>query len=339
MKLATLAATWLVLESGFAVGQPAPEPFRLLYTAFTGCPDQAQFVAWVTAKSVRARPAKAGEQGRTFVVSLRSDGGQVRGSLALVGPDGVTEEREITADDCEQAARAMSLVMALAIDPRSLGAPPSEPDDGQDQEESEPVAAPEPRRPAAPVDSAKPAPQARGTPWLVAGAGAEWRTGVVPDVATVPCGFAELRLMRSTVGVVTLGFGRRTASLDPGDAVFTYVAARFELCRWLIEAPVKAGPCAGLTGGGVAARGDDRGGSSELESTERHIQPWLEPGLAAKVGWQPTSWAELRARAGLGIPVLKPRYYFSLGPDDQQVVYSTPGSAANLGLEAGVVFR
>jgi hypothetical protein len=342
MKLAVLVGAWLLLQSRAVAAQPEPEPFRLLFTAFTGCPDQAQFVDWVMAKTGRARPAKAGEPGRTFVVSLRSDGDQVRGSLALVGPDGVTEEREVTAHTCEQAARAMSLVMALAIDPRSRtdsSAPPADSDAQAEETQNDNERAPAraPRRRTRRVQPTERAPQGPETPGLVVGAGAQWRTGVAPDATIVPNAFVEVRLLPSMVAAGALGFARRSAGTGLGDAMFTFVAAGLQLCRWFVESPVVAGPCVGVTAGGVGARGENASVHGGVVAAPLRVEGWLEPGLAAKVGWQPAPWAMLRVDAGLGVPVVRPRYYFQ-GSDEREVVYAVPAWTGAVGFGAGMVF-
>lgn len=337
-KLAVLAGAWLLLQSWAALAEPEPEPFRLLYTSVTGCPDERTFIDWVVTKNDRARPAKPGEHGRTFVVSLHSDQGKIRGSLALVGPDGVTEEREITADTCEHAARAMSLIMALALDPRS-----------REASEANPAAQPvRPRPKPRGQDSARRRPPAttkapaRSTEAsadrIVAGVGPEWWAGVAPGMPTALTAFAEARLLPSTTGTVTLGISRTSVTEQLGAAVFTFGGARFEACQWLVESTVRLGPCAGAAGGLVVARGDDRDGQSELVVTQRRIEPWVEPVLLARAGWLPVRWAELRLLAGVGVPLYRPRYYFQEG-SAKPVFYAVPAVVGGVGLGAGLTFR
>lgn len=336
---------WLIgacLLLGSAVGrtEAASTAFQLVYTASDGCPSEADFIALVVARTHHARLARPGEDRRTFVVSLRAEGRRTRGSLALQGPGGTTETREIVAESCEQAARAVSLIVALALDPSS-------PDPSYENPAPKPAPSGRQRgrlqKPPSSGRSAHDDMATKSVPAAVVSTGlsAELRGGVAPaPVLVVPSLFASVRLdPRWTAAIVTVGMGRRVASLGLGEARFTYLAGRAELCAWLVQSPVRAGPCAGFSAGVVSARGASGDHPGTLAVKEHRIEPWLEPTGMARLSWAPVAWIELNAVAGLGAPLYHSLYYFGRGSGEPFVVHQVPNVAGFAGLGAGLVFR
>jgi len=330
---------WLVgvcLLSTSEMGHAGEEPaaFQLVYTASAGCPNEADFVSRVTARTQHARLAKPGEDRRTFVVSLQAEGRRTKGSLTLEGPGGRTETREIVAETCEQAARAMSLIMALALDPAS-------PEPGRETPPPPPPSDERRRRSRAPSPEGPPSSSTRARPAIATtGLSAELRGGVAPaPVLLVPGLFAAYGLEpRWMSAVVTMGLTRRVVGVELGEARFTYLAGRAELCAWLVQSPLRAGPCAAFSAGVVVARGAKAGHPGVLAETERHVEPWLEPAAVARLSWNPIATVEIDAAGGVGAPLLHSVYYFRRSSADL-VVHQVPRVAGFAGIGAGVVFR
>jgi hypothetical protein len=104
------------------MGEGAQEPFRLEYRAGSGCPDEASFLARVQERTERARRAGEGEQARTFRVEL-GDAPHPSGTATVV--DGACTEgtRSVDAGTCDEVADALSLIVALALDPHAHAPP------------------------------------------------------------------------------------------------------------------------------------------------------------------------------------------------------------------------
>lgn len=111
-------AAFLCIAAAIAarvVAQPAPSNptgVELRYEAFAGCPDREAF-----AKNLEARRRGAAGPPRAVQldVRLRSAGARVEGSLVVSGANGAGSERRIVASTCGEAADALALIAALAL--------------------------------------------------------------------------------------------------------------------------------------------------------------------------------------------------------------------------------
>jgi hypothetical protein len=94
------------------------EPIRIAYHAPARCPDEAQFLGEVFARTPLARSAAEGEAAREFAVDI-ADGsdGALSGSLEIHSTDSPVSRRDITATRCDELVSALALMVALAVDP------------------------------------------------------------------------------------------------------------------------------------------------------------------------------------------------------------------------------
>ena len=154
---------------GLARAQPAEEPIRLDYQSGPGCPDEASFVTRIRARSQRARLVAEGEPAREFHVRL-AGAGRPAGSVTVVNHGHADGTRRVDAATCDEVADGLSLIVALALDPRAPAAeaPPvastpagvSPVDAGAP---SGPIVSPA-AAPSVPAASAPPAPSAPSLP-------------------------------------------------------------------------------------------------------------------------------------------------------------------------------
>jgi hypothetical protein len=115
------AAATAIITTVFAVApstraESHAEPV-LHYEADEGCPDALAF------RAEALDHARPGEEARVFDVTLERGEGGFRGRLVVTSQEGVVLSREIMGATCREAARALSLAVALALDPRTDEAP------------------------------------------------------------------------------------------------------------------------------------------------------------------------------------------------------------------------
>jgi hypothetical protein len=315
------------------------EPFRVVYRPSEGCPDEATFVRWVLSRTRRARRADAGEPGRTFLVTLRREGQSFAGSLAIMEERGVTDTRAVRAESCDEVARALSLIFALAMDPEAGHGPETEPaqDPAPATAEKPPTVSSVPARrvPASLVREDKPRSTAAHD-GMIAGVRLEVQGGVAPFPTWVPSLFVDAGLGRGFWFRAKLGAGQREASgdLELGTASFLYLGSRVDVCLCAGEGSWRAGPCVGVESGVVRARGIP--GSGQLRQDFSRTSAWVEPMTTLTVAWRPVHWFETTLLGGVGFPLHKTEYYFE---DPRDPVYLVPAAVAVIGLGAGVVFR
>ena len=317
------------------------EPFRVHYRAVAGCPTESEFVENVLARTPLARLAARGERARTFVVTLHSAEQGVVGSLAVEDESEATETRELVAESCEQAVRALSLVVALAIDPHARepsraaypAPPPATP---------EPSAAPAPSTvpplppPSVPAErrSASSAPLAS-----MVGLRLELDTGMAPGILPVPTAFFGVLLDHERIWMAaSLGGGFKGFQVKPALArvEFLYVGGRLDFCAGAARGAFWIGPCVAVAAGGVRA-GARRGNLSALVSTRGQTEPWVAPSFGARAAWRPLGFLEFDLLGGVGFPLVHSHYYFSAPPGAaNQPIYDVPSAAPFVGLGAGI---
>jgi hypothetical protein len=278
----------LTLLSASAPSPAGERIIRLSVRTEEGCPREAEVLAQVRER-VPFRKALAGEVARELeIVLLRGVWAEAR----LVSPsaDGMPGERRIVADTCEDAAAAIALVTALAIeggdavDPRDDAARAPSPVPAQALPAPDP---PAPRAIPAASDSPGSAapPDPLTDPALGLGVELAFQGGVAPSPVFVPRAFVEVRLPLRSLPRATLrvGVGRGssdTVRSDLGTAELTWTAGHVEGCPLRLD--VSAGavslrPCATFDVGVLE-------GAGNAPAASRHVtRPWMAPGLAARL--------------------------------------------------------
>lgn len=260
--------------------------FSVAYHAGRDCPTQAQLEAAIVA---RAPGARAAEDARIrFDVDLAPAPGQKR-RLRVELDDGSSQDRQIDADDCAEAAQSIAVIaaMILASRPALTEQPrlPSEPEpkrgsgpEPETEREPEPELETEPRRP--PPAGAPSRRQARPT-WFAVSAGIGLEGAAAPTPVYAPSASVELGSLTGTTLAPSLRlsalYGRAENTNTPaGDASFRLALARLHACAVRLggtSAEVRL--CAVLDAGALLARGIDARNERQQNMT------WLGAGLGA----------------------------------------------------------
>jgi hypothetical protein len=136
----------VIVRGGFPY-YPLMLPVQLEYTAPTGCPTQAEFVAFVASRGGDFANPGPKTRARTMTVTLRRETSEHSGALELGLDDMATDARQLRGQTCAEVAEALAVVAAIAL---------RGPEEGSDS--AAPPAPPAAVEPVAPPE-AKPRPQ------------------------------------------------------------------------------------------------------------------------------------------------------------------------------------
>jgi hypothetical protein len=127
----------VVFGGGFALGVVAllastVEPsdttgIRIELDAPPDCATAEAFYESVRRRTERVRPVIEGEPGVRVVVRLMRVGTRAHGELRVIGEHGESDTRRVDGNTCTEVVDALSLTVALAIDPTVHLAPPEPP--------------------------------------------------------------------------------------------------------------------------------------------------------------------------------------------------------------------
>jgi hypothetical protein len=299
-------APWL-LAVVVAQGADEQRAIHLEYSAEPGCIDADSF--WWEVQQRAAHVERTTERSRRNlrVAIAAGASGRTEGEIVLVEDD-KSSRQAISGESCEEVARALALIAALAIE---TSAPPPKSVPARE----EPAAAEAPVI-AASAPPSEPAPRLR----LSAGASAGVRGGALPSPAIEPWLFAELE---SAIRI-RAGFGY--ASQSAARASFSLAVGRIEACPLALSfGPIAAEPCAWVEAGGLSASGlaatDARSGTNL----------WLAPGLTLRVRFE-AGILYVAAEAGSGAPLIRERYYFAPMETVHRVSFLTESASLGLGV-------
>ena len=337
---ATIAAASLTVgRVRVAMGEGAQEPIRLEYRAGSGCPDEASFVARVQERTERGRIAREGEQARTFRVELE-DAPHPSGTVTVVDGARMEGTRTVDAGSCDEVADAMSLIVALALDPHARAPPPRpaiaapSPIAGDAATATSlapgspaplPSAAPPPpakkevdanveptEPPVTPAATVETRPNPLGLHFL-GGADAAVATGVAPLTLF---GFSPYLGWRSTgaarfglsVRVAFLRIGTAPLAAPGGTADFTWTVGRVDACGLLRpDWPLRLGGCTRVELGALQGTGHGIAGA------QGQVSPWIAAGILARFEWTFLGSLMLDLEAGPAFRLDSARFYFFPG--------------------------
>jgi hypothetical protein len=240
--------------------------FRIESSPHPGCPGVADLEASVLARTKKARRAAAGEEARVFHVDFQDEAGAVTGRLTVERNGQSSGVRALRGSSSDDEGTALSLTIALSIDPTARLAiePPPAP---------LPSASPDAGAPCVPAPSPVATTTAEPAPTVVASTaapgGMQARIGLAAGVTQV--------LAQGVMPIGTLSgeiSGRSADLLSPSarlsvnfasnatdfaaDATFMWLSGRVELCpiraRWF-GSRLEVRPCATGQGGLLRARG------------------------------------------------------------------------------------
>jgi hypothetical protein len=323
-----LWALAVTLAAGAAQG--GDRSVRLEYHAPAGCPSDAAFRSEVERRLDHARLAERSELARTYRIELTADDDRFVAHLELTDADGARASRELTAPTCDEAARAMALVAALAIEERVVKEEQAQRAKPPPAPAPTPSPEPPPRRFA--PRAAPPQPPASGTRFgVVAAVGAEH--GFAPRTAPRVSAAFEASFGQSALRAGVAWASTGPVDVDGGSATFALYVLSLEGCPWrlrLSEA-VALVPCAGLDGGFVHAAGRK---SARIVAPSAVTKPWLVPRAIGRVELAPDPNLAFELQGALGAPLTRPEFTLE---KPEFTVHSVP--AVSWGAAVGVVGR
>jgi hypothetical protein len=310
----------LVTLVAWSSSSPAAEAVRLSY-ATDGleavCPGSGDFAASVRERLRIGSVLADGGSAREYRVNVRRVGSRFAARLDFVDRSGAPRTREVGAGTCDDVARAIALVTALAIDAAGTDAEADSASDGVLSPSEalglvEPNVAPAPpASPWPPANSAPPPPMNRS---YVEGPPSHLTLGA-QATATSPKGPAILPGAEVFVGLIApnatwlleLGvageLGAR-AAVGPGSARFSFAGARLRGCApsWALGGAFELRPCALVEAGALFALG-------YIDDPKSQVDPWLAAGAAVRLSRTMGSGA-LRLEAGPVFPIVRNQYVF-----------------------------
>jgi hypothetical protein len=351
--LAALASTVSDASGQTAAVDVADRLATIVYEAPAACPDRAEFLARIAARTRAARPAESTRAPPRLSVRIRVLAGRVVGSIAIEDADGAVAGRQIRAATCDEASDALALIAALALDPdrraESLTAETgvdaaevrSAPDTGDDISAVAAADADDDAEAAADGDAADVddtdsdteddgATAGIASTRLVVAASALALSGVLPDAAPGFALFAAYAVepRRWPELALRAGFGITPAADEEhpeGVARFSFWSALLALCSGVRDARDTASLwlCAAGEVGRLAASG------RRTLDPQDEDRSWAALGPAVLAQWEPLRPLVLQAGAGAAFALVRDR--FLLGND---TVHRAPrlGVRADLGV-------
>jgi hypothetical protein len=351
------------MAGGVPVAQAdVTESIRLDYEASPGCPDEQAFVSLIRARTARARVVVHEETARIFRVKLAA---QDRPSGTVTVIDGVhaAGARRVDAATCADAAEAMALIVALAVDPRALvtaqppvasappgvesGDAPAASSAGTPAPVFAPAApsstAPTPALPLDPkptVQEGSPASRTNDRPSqpvirplalaFFAGVDLAVTGGVTPTAIVAGAPYLGWRSTRAhgvgaSLRLSFLRSGTGTLRVPGGAANFDWTVGRMDVCSILWpDASLRLGGCARVEAGLLDVTGE------QIAAGRTQHGPWVAVGPHARLEWSFLGALVLDLEVGPELRIPQDRFYFLPGT----TAYRVP--LAGLSTEAGV---
>lgn len=331
LRSALAAALFVLTTAPSVLADETGEPIALEYQSASDCPDAATFQRMVEARTARARFVTSG-QTRTFSVAL-TGGSHPSGELTVRRASHVEGVRHVHADTCPEAAEALVLMVALAVDPSAIVGPvaargsaasPSATataPTATNTNASPPVAPPEPTRApefVAPPPMVAPAPRESpstssattpphtlflGTDLVVSsGVPAAPLLGVAPLLGWRSASDA---LISPSVRVAFLRAGSSLVEATGGSASFTWTVGRVDGCllSWP-RGPAHVLACARVEAGVLEASGNGVPGAKSAG------RGWLALGPAIGGEWELLPPFFLEADVASMVRATRDRFYF-----------------------------
>ncbi len=113
-----------VIASTGPAARPDATGIRIELDAPADCATAEAFYENVRARTERVRPVIEGETGVRVIVRLTRVGAKSHGELRVIGENGESDTRRVDGTSCTEVVQALSLTVALAIDPNVVLAQP-----------------------------------------------------------------------------------------------------------------------------------------------------------------------------------------------------------------------
>jgi hypothetical protein len=342
--------------------QTESRPIEIRIDGPEGCSSADAFFNSLRSRTTRVRPASEDESRTIIDVRLSRERGRVQGELRVLDDGGQTDTRKVEGASCDEVVQALSLSVALALDPSALfsPAPPAAiapgpasdravddtvndtpdsraPDSAKPDAPSEPRKPVEVRKPVEPGATVPPAasPDTRPLPRIELAAQviglAMLADGMSPGVGVSvrkPL-FPGNTFFRPSFGLGIL-YARNHILHTPTYAESTLAGATVQLCP--LQAPVglvTVRPCVV----GLAGRLSVRGSQLPHVNTVDHL--WLSGGMTLNVAVYVGAGLSIELEAGFTAPLPK-RRFFASAPTNIVTETPTLSPLAGLGLLYGM---
>jgi hypothetical protein len=305
-----------------------------------GCPSETAFFRAVALRTDRARLAAPNESARSFAVTVQSTSDGSVGTLRIVGTDGAIASRDVNGSDCAEVTSALTLIVALAIDPEASLLPVTQP--------PAPVAVTEPVPPATSISGPRVPPttkmngsdkRPRSLVWSL-GADVAAQLGLVPAAGFGGDAFVDVAPSGDGAFVPSfrLAFeGDRAAPsfAGPIGATLTWWTARLAACplRPRLGGTSRLALCGDFAAGVLRSRGVG------LDQTATETHPWVASGVEARFDWFATHGLFFSVTARALVPLHRYPFYYQTPGDAQTSAYEMTAVSGSLDLGAGYAFR
>lgn len=284
MAFAAIVAAWLTSSTAHASPRDV-EPIALHYeaSAKVGCPTQAEFSAMLRAHTSHWYPvAEDGQAERSIRVRLDARAGETVGTMSVASQAGTLTERTISGPACAGVARALAIMVAVALDPHS--------DEANDANVPDEVPLPSPPTPPPSLPAEPERPPARTKPparKAPAPAPAQWSVSVDARLETtsavvlgaLPTIGASLKVARLGAWRPSIGVGIRQSlpkerATTGGSVAFSWTVANLRVCPHELDLAriIAVAPCVEANLGVLDGTGRGFEDSRQVDMT------WLDVG-------------------------------------------------------------
>ena len=293
---------------------------RLAYRADRGCPDSADFLGQLHARTA-SRLRVVERDGEAWQLAVTLSAGPQRWTGRLETRSDAPSAREVEGETCHAVAAALAIATALALDAelprtqaperavRSPGAGVKEPAPTKPRParpiESPPARQPAPTSTVRDVAPSDPVPS-HATRWGFGLSGGAI-DGPLPGLSTQATAAIELAPSPAlAIRLLATRIWPRTRSYDWGTATVDAALAGLQVCplRWPVGA-LALRPCLAVDAGVLAAEGQV---SEQPEAARSTRQIWVDMAPAARLEWPLDAHFWLELQGTLVVPLTRYRY-------------------------------
>ncbi|MDB4997883.1 MAG: hypothetical protein JWM74_5315 [Myxococcaceae bacterium] len=317
---------------------PPVETVHLRYSAARTCPSEDEFVSALRRDTDAFRLALEDEARRLVDVDLEVLDGTARGRFRFVDrAHGTAIERELTGPDCEAVARALALMLALAMhrlsEPEPSGEPSDaapEPTDARDQAPA-PQPASNPPRTAPGPTAAPPQVQAHRRHRVSVDLQGELTGAVVREILPFVAMTLQVQPVgwrfRPAVGLSVRQSLPKEISVAGGEATFLWTAGALRLCPHVIAiGAFDVAPCV------EAALGRLRADAHRLPAARSSTELWSDGRALVAARWHVSARWYLTTTAAVTAAFTRARFELSSGA----LISQTPAVGLGGGIGVGL---
>lgn len=294
-----LTAVFFLLTSA-ANAQPEPPPPLQISTSFShhDCPTQKEIEQELRARDLSFRSPRQAEAATHIKISIAPQGDDLLGVLELQLLTGEHVRREIRGASCEEVARSLTLVAALALAPLETflrsPAPPA----------TAPSTSPSAPPPAPPPTARAPLPSQPPARWS-AGVEVGAMNGLGPRISPGLGPWLQRSREKTSLRLGVSYWPHGSVRIDSYRAEFSAILLDLSGCfYWPLPKEIDGSLCIGAHGGRIYAEG------SQIEESRSASRPWLAPHAGGRIAWTPKTGGLVEFNLGMYSPVIRDSFFF-----------------------------